>query len=283
MAWWSRKGGVADQPKKSVPDGIWSKCRGCGQAIPNEEIQLLEYVCKECDFHERLPLAIRVPMIVDEDSFQEHDANLVSLDPLSFQVDEKHYGGQTEQAEKKSELPEAYVAGTAKIENIPVEIGFFAFEFMAGSMGSVVGEKITRQLERALEKKIPAVIFCASGGARMQEGVLSLMQMAKTSAVRAQMREQHVPLVTVLLDPTTGGVAASIAFLGDVILAEPNALIGFAGPRVIEQTIGQTLPKGFQRSEFLLEHGMIDRIAHRKELKPQLARVLRFLHHAHVS
>ena len=178
---------------------------------------------------------------------------------------------------KKTSRPDAFVSGTGQMGRIPVSVGFFAFEFMGGSMGSVVGERCTRVFERALEHRCPAVVFSASGGARMQEGILSLMQMAKTSAARARLREEGLPYISVLLHPTTGGVAASFAFLGDVILAEPKALIGFAGPRVIQQTIGQELPEGFQRSEFLIEHGMIDRIVSRLEMRTQLATVLRLL------
>jgi acetyl-CoA carboxylase carboxyl transferase subunit beta len=218
----------------------------------------------------------RMALIMDPGSFAEADAGLISNDPLEFRVDGTRYRDQFKSSAKKAGCADAYRWGSATIGAYPVEIGFFIFEFMGGSMGSVVGEKITRQFERSLESRNPAVVFCASGGARMQEGVLSLMQMAKTSAARSRLREACVPFVSVLLHPTTGGVAASIAMLGDLIVTEPNALIGFAGPRVIEQTIRQQLPEGFQRSEFLLEHGMVDMIVPRPELKDALTRILRW-------
>lgn len=213
-------------------------------------------------------------LVMDEGSFVEADVHLRSNDPLGFRVDRKRYRDQVQSATKKSGSPSAYRYGAATISGYPVAIGFFIFEFMGGSMGSVVGEKITRQFERALETGNPAIVFSASGGARMQEGVLSLMQMAKTSAARSRLREARIPYISVLLDPTTGGVAASMAMLGDMIITEPNALIGFAGPRVIEQTIRQQLPPGFQRSEFLLEHGMVDMIVQRDEMKNRLTRIL---------
>jgi len=221
-----------------------------------------------------MPTEGRIEMIVDPGSFQEHDRDLESADPLGFKVDGKRYVDQIKGALRKVGPGDAYRAGTATVGGLPVEAGFFVFEFMGGSMGSVVGEKICRQFERALAHKRPAILFSASGGARMQEGVLSLMQMAKTSAARSRLREARVPYIAVLLHPTTGGVAASVAMLGDVIIAEPDALIGFAGPRVIEQTIRQQLPPGFQRSEFLLEHGMVDLVVPRKDLKKTLERTL---------
>jgi acetyl-CoA carboxylase carboxyl transferase subunit beta len=223
-----------------------------------------------------MPTQARIDMIVDAGSWQEHDQALESADPLGFRVDGKRYADQVKGAMRKVGAGDAYRAGTAAIGGIPVEAGFFVFEFMGGSMGSVVGEKITRQLERAAAHRRPALLFSASGGARMQEGVLSLMQMAKTSAARSKLREARVPYIAVLLHPTTGGVAASVAMLGDLIIAEPDALIGFAGPRVIEQTIRQQLPPGFQRSEFLLEHGMVDMVVQRKDLKATLTRALRW-------
>jgi len=220
-----------------------------------------------------MPTEARIQLIVDEGSWHENDPTLISDDPLGFRVDEQRYRDQLRSAVKKTGFNDAYRSGSATVGGYACELGFFDFAFMGGSMGSVVGEKITRQFERAIERRRPAVVFCASGGARMQEGVLSLMQMAKTSAARSRMREARVPYIAVLLHPTTGGVAASIAMLGDIIIAEPNALIGFAGPRVIEQTIRQQLPEGFQRSEFLLEHGMVDMIVSRLELKATLGRV----------
>jgi acetyl-CoA carboxylase carboxyl transferase subunit beta len=213
-------------------------------------------------------------LVLDDDTFVEADATLQSGDPLDFRIDGVRYRDSLRASAKKAGPADAYVSGAATIGGHGVEVGFFVFEFMGGSMGSVVGEKIARQFERSLASGRPSLVFTASGGARMQEGVLSLMQMAKTSAARSRLREASIPYISVLLHPTTGGVAASFAMLGDLILAEPNALIGFAGPRVIEQTIRQQLPEGFQRSEFLVDHGMIDMIVERKDLKPTLARLL---------
>jgi acetyl-CoA carboxylase carboxyl transferase subunit beta len=274
MAWWSREKGLQTEEKKSVPKGIWVKCGGCGAPLTEAELDENLRVCPTCGHHERLPTPARLALVLDEDTFVEEDPEVRSVDPLEFRVDNKRYRDALKQTASKAGPADAYLAGSATICGYPVEVGFFVFEFMGGSMGSVVGEKIARQFERAVERRRPAIIFTASGGARMQEGVLSLMQMAKTCAARSRMREASVPYISVLLHPTTGGVAASFAMLGDVIIAEPHALIGFAGPRVIEQTIRQQLPEGFQRSEFLKEHGMLDMIVPRKELKTRLARIL---------
>jgi len=282
MAWWSRDKGrlTADaDEKKSIPKGIATKCDGCGEILLEHDLHENLRVCPECGHHLRMPTAERMRLVLDDGSFVEHDQALASADPLEFRVDSKKYRDQLKSATKKVGEGDAYKSGSATIGGFPVEVGFFVFEFMGGSMGSVVGEKITRQFERALESRRPAVVFSASGGARMQEGVLSLMQMAKTSAARSRLREAHVPYVSVLLHPTTGGVAASFAMLGDVIITEPQALIGFAGPRVIEQTIRQKLPEGFQRSEFLLEHGMVDMVVQRSEMKQKLARLLAWFGH----
>jgi len=276
MAWWSRTQGLAEQPKKSVPKGIWTKCERCSATLYESDLDENARVCTSCQHHFRMPTEGRIAISVDEGTWQEHDRGLESADPLGFRVDGKKYVDQLKSATRKVGPGDAYRAGTAAIGGIPVEVGFFVFEFMGGSMGSVVGEKIARQFERAVAHRRPAIMFCASGGARMQEGVLSLMQMAKTSAARSKLREARVPYIAVLLHPTTGGVAASVAMLGDVIIAEPDALIGFAGPRVIEQTIRQQLPPGFQRSEFLLEHGMVDMVVSRKDMKTTLARTLRW-------
>ncbi len=276
MAWWSRKNQLPVEGKKSVPRGLWTKCEKCGESLFDAELEENLRVCTACKFHLRLPTPARLALVLDEDSFVECDAGMKSTDPLEFQIDGKKYKDSLRKAEANSGPADAFLAGSATIEGQPCEVGFFVFEFMGGSMGSVVGEKITRQFERALERRVPAIVFSASGGARMQEGVLSLMQMAKTSAARARLQEAGVPYISVLLHPTTGGVAASFAMLGDIIMAEPNALIGFAGPRVIEQTIRQQLPDGFQRSEFLMEHGMLDMIVERKDLKATLARSMRW-------
>jgi acetyl-CoA carboxylase carboxyl transferase subunit beta len=276
MAWWSRQGGLESAPKKSVPKGIWSKCERCAETLYEADLNANLQVCTSCGHHFRMATEARIAMALDGGAWDEHDLHLESTDPLGFRVDGKRYSDSIKGATKKSGPGDAYRAGSATVGGLPVEVGFFVFEFMGGSMGSVVGEKITRQFERALARKVPAIVFCASGGARMQEGVLSLMQMAKTSAARSRLREAKVPYISVLLHPTTGGVAASVAMLGDMIIAEPDALIGFAGPRVIEQTIRQQLPPGFQRSEFLLEHGMVDMVVPRLQLAATLARVLRW-------
>jgi acetyl-CoA carboxylase carboxyl transferase subunit beta len=231
-------------------------------------------VCAKCNYHFRLTAKQRIPLLVDRHSFEELDANLRSTDPLNFK-DTKRYKERLKKAEKSSGSVEAVMTGRARILNIPVMIGVFDFSFLGGSMGSVVGEKLARMIEVGISEKRPVIIFSASGGARMQEGIFSLMQMAKVSAALARLGQVHVPYISVLTDPTTGGVAASFAMLGDVIVAEPKALIGFAGPRVIEQTIKQKLPEGFQRSEFLLEHGMLDRIIQRSELRDELALILK--------
>jgi acetyl-CoA carboxylase carboxyl transferase subunit beta len=276
MAWWSRTQGLSAEPKKSVPKGIWVKCERCAATLYEADLEAHFQVCTSCQHHFRMSTEARIAHSIDENTWQEHDRELESADPLGFRVDNKKYADQIRATTKKVGGGDAYRAATAAIGGIPVEVGFFVFEFMGGSMGAVVGEKITRQFERALASRRPAIVFCASGGARMQEGVLSLMQMAKTSAARSRLREARIPYISVLLHPTTGGVAASVAMLGDVIVAEPDALIGFAGPRVIEQTIRQQLPPGFQRSEFLLEHGMVDLVIARKDIKPTLARTLRW-------
>ena len=274
VAWYSRDRGVPSAPKKSVPKGTFTKCGACGETLFEPELSQSLRVCKTCGHHLRMSTVDRIALMLDDGSFREQDQALESVDPLEFRVDGVKYRDRVKAVGRRTGPGDAYRSGRATIGGHPVEVGFFAFEFMGGSMGSVVGEKITRQLERALETLTPAVLFASSGGARMQEGVLSLMQMAKTSAARSRLREARVPYVSVLLHPTTGGVAASVAMLGDIIIAEPGALIGFAGPRVIEQTIGEQLPPGFQRSEFLLEHGMVDIIVERHDLKACLERTL---------
>ena len=279
MAWWRRKKDPLekDSPKGkvSVPKGLWSKCESCGEITYTQELVENLRVCPVCQHHSPMPTTERIAAMIDEGTWEAKDEELRSGDPLGF-VDQKPYEARLAKAISAGRT-EAFVSGIGNIDGVPVSAGFFAFEFMGGSMGSVVGEKVTRVFERALELKRPALVFSASGGARMQEGVLSLMQMAKTSAARAKLRDAGLPYVSIVLHPTTGGVAASFAMLGDLIIAEPRALVGFAGPRVIQQTIGQDLPKGFQRAEFLLEHGMVDRIVSRLELREQLALMLRLL------
>jgi acetyl-CoA carboxylase carboxyl transferase subunit beta len=277
MAWFKRDtDDDLSSEKRSVPAGVFTKCPGCRETLLTADLKKQLDVCPKCEHHFLMATRDRVAMMLDEGTVEELDARMESIDPLGFK-DSKKYPDRLRAARRQSGTSDALLAVRGKLEGIPVEAGFFAFEFMGGSMGSVVGEKVTRVFERARERRVPALIFCASGGARMQEGLLSLMQMAKTSAAIARMREAAVPLISVLLHPTTGGVAASFAMLGDFIVAEPKALIGFAGARVIQNTIRQSLPPGFQRAEFLMQHGFVDCIAHRRELKATLARMLRFL------
>ncbi len=281
MAWWSRpkskmKPEVAAKTKRSVPSGLFQKCDDCGETVPSGQVKEALWTCPKCGFHFVMPTEERIKITVDEGSFVEEDRTIQPTDPLAFR-DSKRYADRLRGAQKQVGVADAFREGRATIGGRAVSIGFFVFEFMGGSMGSVVGEKITRLLERARVERVPAIIFNASGGARMQEGILSLMQMAKTTAALARLKEAGLPYISVLLHPTTGGVAASFAMLGDVIVAEPKALIGFAGPRVIEQTIRQKLPEGFQRSEFLLQHGMVDSIVKRKDMKEMLGRLVSLL------
>lgn len=269
-----------DKAKKVVmPQGLWIKCGQCEETIYKKEIDDNLDVCPRCNHHFRMSARRRVETTLDAGSFKEFDASLSPVDSFEFK-DLKKYKDRIKAAHKELEaygIRDAMITGEGLINGTSVMLGAFEFSFMGGSMGSVVGEKITRLLERSLEKKSPAIIFSSSGGARMQESILSLMQMAKTSAAVAALRTQGVPFISVLTDPTMGGVTASFAMLGDVIIAEPKALIGFAGPRVIAETIKQTLPEGFQRSEYLLEHGMIDMIVERKSMKQAIARVIALL------
>ena len=260
------------RPSK-VPEGLWVKCDNCRQILYNKELARNFKICPKCGFHFRLSAPERLRMLFDDGEYTELDANLRSSDPLKFR-DSKKYRDRLRDAEANVGPSDAIVVATGRLEGIPVVIGAMEFFFMAGSMGSVVGEKVTRGAERALSERQPLILVSTSGGARMQEGILSLMQMGKISAALGRLSEARIPYVSVMTDPTTGGVTASYAMLGDLNLAEPNALIGFAGPRVIEQTIRQTLPEGFQRSEFLLEHGMLDLIVDRSEMKATLARCL---------
>ena len=256
---------------------LWVRCPGCEQILFRQALSDAMAVCPHCGWHHRWDCLTRLHMLVDEGSFVRHDAQVAPVDPLQF-VDSKPYAERLRATQRTLGELDAYVAGAAAIEALPVEIGTFNFRFMGGSMGSVVGELITRQFERAVERRVPAIVISASGGARMQEGIYSLMQMAKTCAALARLRDEaRMPYISILTDPTTGGVAASFAMLGDVILAEPHALIGFAGPRVIAQTIGQELPVGFQTTEYLLEHGMVDCIVPRPQLRETVARFLRLL------
>ncbi|RLA64158.1 MAG: acetyl-CoA carboxylase carboxyl transferase subunit beta [Epsilonproteobacteria bacterium] len=253
----------------NTPVGMWKKCIGCGDIVQSSKLKENLSVCPYCDHHSRLSGYERLGLIIDAGSFQEWAANLRTKNPLKF-VDKKPYDERLVAASEKTDLADSAICGLGTINGLPVSIGVMDFSFMGGSMGAVTGEKMAQAMEIALEKKIPAIIVSCSGGARMQEGLLSLMQMAKISGVRKKLRLAKVPYFSILTDPTTGGVAASFAMQGDINIAEPKALIGFAGPRVIEQSIRQILPEGFQRSEFLLEHGFLDRIVHRHDLKQEL-------------
>lgn len=268
--------GVPDPPAdgEEIDLTVWRECKGCGELVYIPQLEL--EVCYACGFHFQIGGMQRVLALVDEGTFVEFDVGLAALDPLEF-VDLKPYPERLAAAREKTGIQDAFRSGEARIDGRDVQIGTFEFGFLGGSMGSVVGEKVTLLLERAAQKRQTAIVICASGGARMQEGLLSLMQMAKTSAALARLKERGLPYIAVLTHPTTGGVAASFAMLGDVTLAEPGALIGFAGPRVIEQTIRQKLPEGFQRAEYLLDHGMLDRIVDRRELRRELAQLIGLL------
>jgi acetyl-CoA carboxylase carboxyl transferase subunit beta len=279
MGWFTRqKAPIATNGEKKlrVPEGLWTKCKSCRATIFTKEVEKNLNVCPKCGYHFRLSAQARLDLILDSGSFTEFDRDLESVDFLEFQ-DSKRYRDRIQAAMEKGHGKEAVICGEGMIDGTPVQIAVFDFTFMGGSMGSVVGEKITRLIERAEERRTPVVIFSSSGGARMQESIISLMQMAKTSAALARLRDAGLPYISVLTDPTTGGVTASFAMLGDIIMAEPKALIGFAGPRVIEQTIRQKLPEGFQRAEYLLEHGMVDVIVPRNELKTRLSQIVRML------
>ncbi len=265
-----------DEERTVKTEGIFVKCPECESPLYKRELIESLQVCTHCDYHFRLPARDRLASLFDDEKYERLDEEVMSADPLEF-VDTKPYKDRIEAAKLSSGLPEAIVSGSGKVGGHLVYAGAMDMSFIGGSMGSAVGEKITRLIERALEKRGAVIVFSASGGARMQEGTLSLMQMAKISAGLAMLHDARLPFISVLTDPTTGGVTASFAMLGDVNLAEPKALIGFAGPRVIEQTIRQKLPKGFQRSEFLLEHGMVDQVVDRRKMKETIERMLDFM------
>jgi len=274
MAWFRKdKKPLQAQDKRDLPADVFEKCQGCGEILYRERLAQNLNVCPTCGHHLRISADAYLSILVDGATFVEHDANLRAADPLGF-IDLKSYPDRLSAAEAKGKT-EALRSGTGRLDGIEVVIAVMDFAFIGGSMGSVVGEKIARAAHVSLDRRIPLIIVSASGGARMQEGIYSLMQMAKTSTVLARLHEAGVPFVSVLTHPTTGGVTASFSMLGDVNLAEPEALIGFAGPRVIEETIKQELPKGFQRAEFLLDHGMVDRVVDRRELKETIALLLR--------
>ncbi len=278
MAWFkkTRKPIEAqEKPSNRVPEGLWVKCPGCAQAIYNKDLALNLNVCPKCAHHFRVNATERLRMLFDGE-WTEFDANLVSTDPLQF-TDTKSYASRLKASRASTGGKDAVIVGAGTIEGIETIVAAQEYAFIGGSMGVVVGEKITRGIERALERRCPMIIVCCSGGARMMEGALSLMQMAKISGALARLDRARLPYIAVLTDPTTGGVSASFAMLGDLNIAEPKAQIGFAGPRVIEQTIRQKLPEGFQRSEFLIEKGQLDLVVDRREMKAMLARALRFM------
>ena len=278
MAWFkkARKPIAAPDKASRVPEGLWVKCPECAAIIYTRDLVKSLSVCTKCGHHLRLTARERLLMLFDGEHWAEQDSNLRSNDPLTF-TDTKPYKDRLEASRKATGLPDAVIVGVGRIDGTEVVVAAMEYAFIGGSMGIVMGEKIVRAIEAALERRLPVIIVSCSGGARMMEGALSLMQMAKISAALARLDRAKVPYISVLTDPTTGGVTASFAMLGDVNIAEPKALIGFAGPRVIEQTIRQKLPEGFQRSEFLLERGMLDLVVDRRELKATITRVLRFM------
>jgi acetyl-CoA carboxylase carboxyl transferase subunit beta len=281
MTWFKKREEEEKEPKEKrealdLSEQLWIKCNSCNEIIYRKVIERNFQVCPKCNYHFQIPARKRIECVVDPNTFIEYDAGLISGDPLEFK-DLKRYSHRIKKSQEETGQNDAILCGEGKIDDKPTLLGIFEFNFMGGSLGSVVGEKITRLIERAIEKRMGVIIFCASGGARMQEGILSLMQMAKTSAALAKLHEEGIPYISVLTDPTTGGVSASIGMLGDVIIAEPKAMIGFAGPRVIKETIRAELPEGFQRAEYLLEHGMVDLIVERKDLRHTLASLLDML------
>ena len=275
LAWFKKqKKRLTSEDRRDLPRDVFEKCGGCGEILYRERLARNLGVCPECGNHFRISAGRYIEILADPESFEEQDAGMESGDPLGF-TDLKAYGDRLQSARRRTGRNEAVITGRARIEGIPVVLAVMDFGFIGGSMGSVVGEKIARAGREALDREIPLIVVSASGGARMMEGIFSLMQMAKTSAVLARLHERGLPYISVLTDPTTGGVTASYAMLGDVNLAEPGALIGFAGPRVIGETIKQELPPGFQSAEFLEEHGMVDRVIDRRELKGAIAQLLR--------
>jgi len=278
MAWFkkARKPIAASTAPSRVPEGLWVKCPDCEATIYTKDLVETLSVCPKCSHHFRLTASERLKTIFDDEHWVEHDAGLASNDPLSF-TDTKPYAARLTASRKSTGMKDALLVGAGAIEGVPTVVAAMEYGFIGGSMGVVMGEKLVRAIEHALERRTGVIIVSCSGGARMMEGALSLMQMAKVSAALARLDRAQLPFISLLTDPTTGGVTASFAMLGDFIIAEPKALIGFAGPRIIEQTIRQKLPPGFQRSEFLLERGMLDLVVDRRELRPTLARLLRFM------
>ena len=278
MAWFKRQSGELEPSgeKKVRTEGLWVKCDGCRQIIWKKDLEENLNVCPKCEKHFRIDARTRLAQLLDDNQYETFDGNLVSTDPLKF-VDLKPYSKRLRRAQEDTGLKDAVINARGKVDGRTVIMSVMEYGFIGGSMGTVVGEMITRSVERAMDTNTPLIIVSASGGARMMEGVVSLMQLAKISAALARLDKAKIPYISLLTDPTTGGVTASFAMLGDLNIAEPGALIGFAGPRVIEQTIRQKLPPEFQRSEFLLEHGMLDAVVHRKQLKPYIVRALDFM------
>jgi acetyl-CoA carboxylase carboxyl transferase subunit beta len=278
LAWFKRESSEiqANEEKRVRTEGLWVKCEGCRQIIWKKELEENLNVCPKCEYHFRIDSAQRLMLLLDEDSIETQDETLESTDPLNFS-DTRPYKARLEKSKAASGLKDAIINATGTMNGRPVLVSAMEYSFIGGSMGAVVGEAITRAVERACKQRKPIIVVSASGGARMMEGVVSLMQMAKISAALARLDTAKVPYISVLTDPTTGGVTASYAMLGDLNIAEPGALIGFAGPRVIEQTIRQKLPEGFQTSEFLVQHGMLDAVVHRKDMKSYIARALDFM------
>lgn len=277
MEWFKKnKTGVADQEKRNIPEGLWHKCKSCGEIVYSKKMELHHWVCPACNFHFRISWSKYVSLLLDDGLLEQYDNNLQSTDPLTFK-DSKRYTDRLKAATAKAGEAEGLVAGIGWMGGIKLSFAIMDFAYIGGSMGSVVGEKVALAIERAIDQNLPLIIISCSGGARMQEGVLSLMQMAKTSGLLAVLDEKKLPFISILTNPTTGGVMASFAALGDVIIAEPKALLGFAGPRVIKQTIGQDLPANFQSSEFQLEKGFIDRIVERQDLRPTVISLLQYM------
>ncbi len=266
---------TANAPQREIPENLWVRCQRCGDLLYVKEFEKNLKVCHKCDYHFRLTAAERIGLLIDEGTFVEKDADLVTGDPLGFVSLGQTYGKKVAETREKSGLVEAMVSGSGRLDGTAVQIAVADFSFLGASMGSVFGEKVTRTIERGIASHQPVIVSTCSGGARMHEGIFSLMQMAKTAAAVARLAEVAVPFLSLLTDPTTGGVSASFATIGDVIIAEPGALIGFAGPRVVEQITKQKLPAGFQTAEFNLDHGVIDMVVHRRELKPTMSRLLR--------
>jgi acetyl-CoA carboxylase carboxyl transferase subunit beta len=273
MKWFKRRKKLKPpDERKTIPDGLWQKCKGCGEILYKKELERNQYVCKNCGYHFRISSREYIRILLDNGELVEFDNDLATADPLRFDG----YPRKIKEIQKKTGLSEAVITGEGKIGDIEVEFAAMDFGFVGGSMGSVVGEKVKRTIIRAIEKRNPLVIVSTSGGARMQEGILSLMQMAKTGSALAELEKARIPFISILLDPTMAGVMASFSSIGDIVISEPGALLGFAGPRVIEQTIKQKLPDGFQRAQFFLEHGFVDTIIERKDLKETVKKILKF-------